>query len=1400
MIRRCLRHNKKHHLSKTFLAYSGILLLSFLLLEITISLYSPKKVQAQEGWTTLFQDNFEDGITNEWYFINANTGQPSPTPWPIEKDSNDFVLSGSGHSWAELRIGQNWTDYRFSLQVKLIQEGVHLNFRLNRADRNRYFIFLHSGGVTLNKQFFPDTFFNDLSRSDFPIEMGTWHTVSITAQNNRIRVAVDDVDRIDYIDNNSPLFQGTVGLETVGDEGSHVHFDDIEVFGEPRPLLPVLPDIVSTTPGDRSINVLTNIRITVQFSTSMDTNATEIDVEDEYGNEVSGTVQWTTTSLPNDTLRFIPTNALKPATHYRVGGFGNSTEGEGVGFGFSFITKHSTADTTPPTVQTVYPYNGMTDVPIRRTISIQFSEAMNPGSITTPGNITLTGPGISGPNDYSVSYDFSDGEVQIRKNTPFSPSSTYTVTITTNVRDLRGNWLKDQYQWSFATGPADITPPTVTQTIPVNNDTKVSIRPQFHVIFSKKMDENTLNPSNINLMDNVTMLNVPIDIYLIDNDYVTFGPQSNLVNGHNYTVTMGTGVKDLAGNGLSSPYTWSFTVAGAGVDSDPVINGGLWKDGQVGWRWTDGTTRIELSLGASDDHTDPLTVTATTGSKNWTLTKGNPGQDEYKYESTINEELSSGTHTLTFTIKDGASPQNTVTFQRDIFIFDSNPALSSPVNGATSVSVTPTFQWSYGGTLRPYEYVAVVLDDPNPDTARSIWQGWMIDSGPLTHSISIPADKPLAPNSTYYWVVWGGNYDGNGEVLSEIRSFTTGGTPPPLPSFSWVKARSHESPTGMQWNIGAKVVGPSPADIRELKVTGPGGFQYIFTEDDIIQGEFNGLYYWRVLTNPLANGTYTFTVTDSMGRTASSNVNFTSASVPRVDSSTMSPSNNTYTGTATPTFSWGSVGPGDYYYRIQVFDWNFQEDDIYTSPLAQDTQVTVPSGYLLPDTPYKWRVEVFDSSQQNRSVSDTIGFSTGTYPYTLDIQGPTLSDNSYYGGARKNFQALVLGPLPAHITSLTVTGPGGFNHTFKESEILWVHSIGNVYFYGEAGLPADGAYDYNIVDTFGGSDSFSKEQTSAVIPIVDRSSMSPGNNAYLNTLTPTFTWSGVEGSPRYYRISINDWKERYTVYQSLRSTDLFATVPAGVLKPERSYKWRVEVFDDSDRLVADNRSYSGWNCFTTKPASTNIPDISVTPLAYDFGNVELKKSKTASFKVKNNGKADLLISTSITGTDVSMFTITSSGGNKTIKPGKTLTIKVVFKPTSGGSKSSTLEITSNDPDTPTIDIPLTGTAPFSAKTPDISVVQTTLDFGSVKVGKKVTKTLKITNNGSGDLLITLSGLEGTDFSIQGSSSVTIKAKKSYSLKVLFTPKSAGLETANLEVSSNDPDTPTLEISLSGAGQ
>ena len=138
-------------------------------------------------------------------------------------------------------------------------------------------------------------------------------------------------------------------------------------------------------------------------------------------------------------------------------------------------------------------------------------------------------------------------------------------------------------------------------------------------------------------------------------------------------------------------------------------------------------------------------------------------------------------------------------------------------------------------------------------------------------------------------------------------------------------------------------------------------------------------------------------------------------------------------------------------------------------------------------------------------------------------------------------------------------------------------------------------------------------------------------------------------------------------------------------------------------------------------------------------------------------------------------------------------VNSTFTGWSGGGCSGTKTCTV------TVDAPVTVTADFALKMPDISVAQTPIEFGSIKVGKKATKTLKIGNNGTGDLVITLSGLQETDFSIQGSSSVTLKAKKSYSLKILFTPKSAGLRTSTLRITSNDPDRPTMDIPLTGTG-
>ena len=102
---------------------------------------------------------------------------------------------------------------------------------------------------------------------------------------------------------------------------------------------------------------------------------------------------------------------------------------------------------------------------------------------------------------------------------------------------------------------------------------------------------------------------------------------------------------------------------------------------------------------------------------------------------------------------------------------------------------------------------------------------------------------------------------------------------------------------------------------------------------------------------------------------------------------------------------------------------------------------------------------------------------------------------------------------------------------------------------------------------------------------------------------------------------------------------------------------------------------------------------------------------------------------------------------------------------------------------------------------ELSLTVKAMDFGTVKRGRLKTKTLKITNNGTGNLRITSIEIDGTDSDMfsKRNGTVIIKPGKSSNLRVTFKPKSSGTQSGTLRINSNDPVTPAVEIALTGAG-
>ncbi len=155
-----------------------------------------------------------------------------------------------------------------------------------------------------------------------------------------------------------------------------------------------------------------------------------------------------------------------------------------------------------------------------------------------------------------------------------------------------------------------------------------------------------------------------------------------------------------------------------------------------------------------------------------------------------------------------------------------------------------------------------------------------------------------------------------------------------------------------------------------------------------------------------------------------------------------------------------------------------------------------------------------------------------------------------------------------------------------------------------------------------------------------------------------------------------------------------------ILGPDTNSNWTATDFTSATVYGLPNGYYLATlaaNSLTSVAQIIRVAsDINVSPTTVDYQNVNINStSLPETFTISNNGAADLVISgITLWGGDSPMFTkLPGTCGSlpATIIPGSNCTVIVTFTPTSLGGKSATLSIMSNDPDSLTTDIPLTGT-------------------------------------------------------------------------------------------------------------
>jgi hypothetical protein len=202
----------------------------------------------------------------------------------------------------------------------------------------------------------------------------------------------------------------------------------------------------------------------------------------------------------------------------------------------------------------------------------------------------------------------------------------------------------------------------------------------------------------------------------------------------------------------------------------------------------------------------------------------------------------------------------------------------------------------------------------------------------------------------------------------------------------------------------------------------------------------------------------------------------------------------------------------------------------------------------------------------------------------------------------------------------------------------------------------------------------------------------------------------------------------------------------------------------------------------------------VSPGSVSFGNVHVGTPATQTIQLTNGGSASGTInSISATGTG---FSVSGLSTPQTLNPGQSVTFTAEFKPPSSGADSGSISIATSSSSSP-MDVSLSGTGVTS--TYILTPSATSLSFGSVNDGTKVTKQVVLQNTGSADVDISTVSVSGSGYSVSGVANGTdLTPGQSATLNVIFDPSTGGSLPGTVKIASNAAGSP-LDISLSGTG-
>ena len=226
------------------------------------------------------------------------------------------------------------------------------------------------------------------------------------------------------------------------------------------------------------------------------------------------------------------------------------------------------------------------------------------------------------------------------------------------------------------------------------------------------------------------------------------------------------------------------------------------------------------------------------------------------------------------------------------------------------------------------------------------------------------------------------------------------------------------------------------------------------------------------------------------------------------------------------------------------------------------------------------------------------------------------------------------------------------------------------------------------------------------------------------------------------------------------------------------------------------------------------PRITVDPAMLSVGDpgapIELGQSGAGSVTVGNDGASDLTVTAVSLATSGGMsateFTLSEDCTAGVVAVGATCSVDLVFAPLTPGDKMTAIVLNSDDPDTPALQVPVTGYVLMGSRA-ELSATALVIGDGrprdAIEVGQTGSASFTVTSNGTDDLNVSsvvVGGVNAAEFSTTDDCVGTPLARGSLcTVTVTFAPTTAGTRTATVTVFS-DSGTGDLVVAMTGEGR